>query len=77
MARLFPAIERDLRERVNFGLAWHDNGAMDFRAENDATWPTMASVGTIIRAYREHQMAADKSFLARNWPRIKRRSSSS
>ena len=72
MARIFPAIERDLRQRVDFGLAWHDNGAMDFRAENDRHVAHDGFCGTIIRAYREHQMAPDKSFLTRIWPRIKR-----
>jgi uncharacterized protein (DUF608 family) len=72
VARLFPAIERDLRERVDFGLAWHDSGAMDFRAENDRHVAHDGFCGTIVRAYREHQMAPDASFLHRAWPRIKR-----
>jgi uncharacterized protein (DUF608 family) len=72
VARLFPAIERDLRERVDFGLAWHDSGAMDFRAENDRHVAHDGFCGTIVRAYREHQMAPDSSFLHRTWPRIKR-----
>jgi hypothetical protein len=72
VARVFPAIERDLRERVDFGLAWHDNGAMDFRAENDRHVAHDGFCGTIVRAYREHQMAADSAFLSRTWPRIKR-----
>src|SRR5205807_6012778 len=28
--------------------------------------------GTILRAYREHQMSPDDTFLKRNWPRIKK-----
>ena len=72
VARLFPAIERDLRERVDFGLAWHDSGAMDFRAENDRHVAHDGFCGTIIRAYREHQMAPDSEYLRRIWPRIKR-----
>ena len=72
VARLFPAIERDLRERVDFGLAWHDNGAMDFRAENDRHVAHDGFCGTILRAYREHQMAPDSAFLTRIWPRIKK-----
>ena len=72
VARLFPAIERDLRERVDFGLAWHDSGAMDFRAENDRHVAHDGFCGTIVRAYREHQMAPDSEYLKRIWPRIKR-----
>lgn len=72
VARLFPAIERDLRERVDFGLAWHDNGAMDFRSENDRHVAHDGFCGTIVRAYREHQMAPDAGFLRKIWPRIRR-----
>jgi uncharacterized protein (DUF608 family) len=72
VARVFPAIERDLRERVDFGLAWRDNGAMDFRAENDRHVAHDGFCGTIVRAYREHQMGPDPTFLARIWPRIRR-----
>ncbi|QEH32152.1 hypothetical protein OJF2_06210 [Aquisphaera giovannonii] len=72
VGRLFPAIERDLRERVDFGLAWHDDGAMDFRSENDRSVAHDGFCGTIIRAYREHQMSPDSAFLKRLWPRIKR-----
>ena len=49
VARLFPAIERDLRERVDFGLAWHDTGAMDFRSENDRHVAHDGFCGTIVR----------------------------
>jgi non-lysosomal glucosylceramidase len=72
VSRLFPAIERDLRERIDFGLAWHDSGAMDFRAENDRHVAHDGFCGTIIRAYREHQMAPDSEYLKRIWTRIKR-----
>jgi uncharacterized protein (DUF608 family) len=72
VARLFPAIERDLRERVDFGLAWHDTGAMDFRSENDRHVAHDGFCGTIVRAYREHQMAPDSGFLKRIWPRIRK-----
>lgn len=72
VSRLFPAIERDLRERIDFGLAWHDSGAMEFRAENDRHVAHDGFCGTIVRAYREHQMAPDSEYLRRIWPRIKR-----
>jgi uncharacterized protein (DUF608 family) len=71
MARLFPAIERDLRERVDFGLAWHDSGAIDYRAENAREVAHDGFCGTIIRLYREHQMSADDAFLRRLWPRVR------
>jgi len=71
MARLFPAVERDLRERVDFGLAWHDNGAMDYRGESARQVAHDGFCGTIVRAYREHQMSPNGDFLRRLWPRVR------
>ena len=72
MARLFPELERDTRERVDFGIAYHANsGVIGFRAEYDTSLAVDGQAGTLLRAYREHQMSADSGFLRRNWPRIK------
>lgn len=71
-ARLFPEIERDLRERIDFGIAWHDSGAMDYRAENDRKVAHDGFCGTIIRTYREHQTAPNGAFLTRIWSRVKK-----
>lgn len=72
MARIFPQLERDLRERVDFGLSWHDNGAMDYRAENSRNVAHDGFAGTILRVFREHQMSPDTAFLRRLWPRVRR-----
>ena len=72
MGRLFPEIERDIRERVDLGIAFHPNsGVMGFRAEYDESLAVDGQTGTLLRIYREHQMAPDSSFLKRCWPRIK------
>ncbi len=72
MARIFPELERDLRERVDFGLSWHENGAMDYRGESGRNVAHDGFAGTILRVYREHQMSADRAFLERLWPRVKK-----
>jgi hypothetical protein len=72
MARIFPELERDLRARVDFGLAWHENGAMDYRGESGRNVAHDGFAGTILRVYREHQMSADNGFLQRLWPRVKK-----
>ncbi len=72
VARLFPAIERDLRERVDFGLAWKEDGRMGFRAENDRSVAHDGFCGTILRAYREHLMSPNDAFLQRLWSRIRK-----
>jgi len=70
-ARLFPELERDTRERVDFGLAQQRDGAIYFRAEFNKMPAVDGQAGTVLRALREHQMTADAQFLKRNWPKIK------
>jgi hypothetical protein len=72
VARLFPQLERDLRERTDFGLAFvPESGVIRFRAEG-AGLAFDGQAGCILRSYREHQMSASDAFLRRNWPRIKK-----
>lgn len=72
-ARLFPALERDQRERVDFGLAFHgDSGQIDYRAEAARELAVDGQAGTILRAFREHTCSADDAFLRRVWPRVKK-----
>lgn len=72
VARLFPQLERDTRERVDFGLAQQPDGAIRFRAEHNDTPAVDGQAGTILRALREHQMCADAAWLKRNWPGIRK-----
>ncbi|HEV3355549.1 MAG TPA: GH116 family glycosyl hydrolase [Pseudonocardiaceae bacterium] len=72
IARLFPSLERDTRQRVDLGIGFHpDTGEIGNRAEADMGWATDGQCGTILRFYREHQMSPDDTFLTANWPRIK------
>ena len=69
----FPRSSATLRERVDFGLAFNPaTGAIGFRAEFDGSVAVDGQSGTILRAYREHQMSPDSAFLQRNWPQIKK-----
>jgi len=73
VARLFPELERDTRERVDLGVAFHaDTGVMGFRAEFDPSLAVDGQAGTLLRMYREHQMSPDSAFLKRNWATIKK-----
>ncbi len=72
VARVFPELERSLRENVDFGVALQPDGAIHFRGEFNDIPAIDAQAGSILRALREHQMSADKKFLQRNWPHIKR-----
>ncbi len=72
MARIFPSLERDLRERVDLGIGFvKDTGAIIFRGENETRPAIDGQAGTILRFYREHQMNRDDSFLKTNWAKIK------
>ncbi|MFO0915056.1 MAG: GH116 family glycosyl hydrolase [Pirellulales bacterium] len=72
--RLFPELERDTRERVDFGVAMHADGAIGHRASlHDAMHSADdGQCGRILGAYRDHQMSANGEFLQRNWPAIKK-----
>jgi len=74
VGRLFPEIERDHRERVDFGIAFHADGGIGHRANlQQSSHPAHdGQCGRILGAYREHQMTADPAFLKRLWPRIKK-----
>ena len=72
MARLFPQLERDTRERVDFGLAQQPDGAIRFRAEHNDIPAIDAQAGTVLRALREHQMCSGAVWLKRNWPGIRK-----
>jgi uncharacterized protein (DUF608 family) len=72
VARIFPELERDLRERTDFGTAWHEDGATDYRGEVARHVAHDGQCGVILRAWREHQMSPDDRYLKATWPRIKK-----
>lgn len=73
IARIFPELERGLRAGVDLDVGFEkDSGAIIFRAENESRPAIDGQAGTILRFYREHQMSAGDSFLAQNWPKIKK-----
>ncbi len=71
MARLFPELERTVREMQDFGEGFDENsGLVGFRSNR--AYAADGQCGTVLKAYREHLMSADSEFLKRNWPRIKK-----
>ncbi|HEX2973213.1 MAG TPA: GH116 family glycosyl hydrolase [Tepidisphaeraceae bacterium] len=73
VGRLFPQLERSLREMVDLSIAMDPkSGAIRFRAEHNDFPAADGQAGVVLRSYREHQMSADDAFLKRNWPRIKK-----
>lgn len=77
MARIFPSIEKDLRQRVDYGIAYSEEGSISFRGENLDTYTGThfavdGQLGTIIRVYREHQMSSNPKFLEQIWSKVKK-----
>jgi hypothetical protein len=72
VGRLFPELERDLRERTDYGIAFRpSDGMIKFRGEFERGPATDGQAGVILRTLREHQMSPDDAFLRRVWPRCK------
>ncbi|MFQ5809457.1 MAG: GH116 family glycosyl hydrolase, partial [Armatimonadota bacterium] len=71
MARLFPELERSVREMQDFGEGFDgESGLVGFRGNR--AYAADGQCGTILKAYREHLMSTDESFLERNWLSIKK-----
>ena len=73
LARLFPVIERECRDKVDFGLSFKpDTGAMNFRCTTKTFREAIdGQCGTILRVLRESQMTTDLQFLESIWERTK------
>ena len=72
VGRIFPEIERDLRERVDFGAGFTPGDGM-VRHRGEGSGPAIdGQCGRILGVWREHQMSADGAFLKRVWPNVKK-----
>ena len=73
MGRLFPEIERQLRERTDFDpIAFRADGSVDFRGGMQGNWAVDAQAGLILRCWRQHCTDASEFFLADNWISIRK-----
>jgi uncharacterized protein (DUF608 family) len=72
VARLFPDLERNLREVTDYGVAMNPDGSIRFRAEASGTVAIDSQTGIILRTWREHLVSSDGKFLKRVWPAAKR-----
>ncbi|HLQ39121.1 MAG TPA: GH116 family glycosyl hydrolase, partial [Planctomycetota bacterium] len=72
MARLFPELERSVREHQDFSKehGLKADGAIGFRGRPQNRWAGDAQGGYVLKAYREHLCSPDHAFLQRNWPAI-------
>jgi uncharacterized protein (DUF608 family) len=67
-ARLFPAIERNLREVTDYGLAQREDGSISFRGTNGGRSAIDAQCAYVLRTLRDQQLTDDPGYLTRVWP---------
>jgi hypothetical protein len=75
LARLFPDLERSVREKQDFapGVGFDaETGTIGFRGEGWSLWAGDSQGGYILKAYREHCCSTDDQFLKRQWPQIRK-----
>ena len=73
VGRVFPELERIVRERVDYDVAYQPNGALWFRGGLAGHAAAIdGQCGTILRVYREHTMSADSEWLRPLWPKVKK-----
>ncbi|MBE7639105.1 hypothetical protein GUB10_02060 [Salegentibacter sp. BLCTC] len=79
MGRVFPNLAQNLREQVDLGLSFQNNGIISYRGEfsdmgrhDGRGFAIDGHAGTVMRIYREHLMSSDDEFLKRNWKKIKK-----
>jgi len=71
-ARLFPEIERTLREVTDYGPGLQPDGQIHFRAENNRMSAIDSQCTYILRTLRDHQLSNDPGFLKRVWEPTKK-----
>ena len=73
LARIFPEIERECRDKVEYGKGFrHSDGAINFRHSIAQFRDAIdGQCGTILRVLRDSQMTTDYRFLAGLWDRTK------
>ncbi len=71
MGRIFPQLEKNLREKTDFAVMDRTSGGIDFRGSLANRYAADGQAGIVLRAYRDYQMSADETFLRKNWDDIK------
>lgn len=76
MARIFPSMEKTLREVTDYGLSFNADGGLGHRDETagkyGATVAHDGHCGTVMRTYREHKMSSNAAFLKKHYSKIKK-----
>lgn len=71
LGRMFPELEKNLREKTDFAVIDPASGGIDFRGALARQYAADGQAGVVLRAYRDFLLSADHSFLKKNWTDIK------
>ena len=71
IGRLFPELEKNLREKTDFNVIDNLSGGIDFRGGMANKYAADGQAGIVLRSYRDYQISVDDAFLKKNWKNIK------
>ncbi len=72
LGRLFPELEKNLREKTDFAVIDTISGGIDFRGSLANKYAADGQAGVVLRSYRDYLISENNtSFLEKNWDKIK------
>jgi len=72
MGRIFPELEKNLREKTDFAVIDDATGGIDFRGSLANKFAADGQAGIVLRSYRDYLISENNaSFLEKNWNKIK------
>jgi non-lysosomal glucosylceramidase len=72
VGRLFPDLEKNLRERTDFAVIDNATGGIDFRGSLANKYAADGQAGIVLRSYRDYLISENNAvFLEKNWVKIK------
>ena len=72
IGRLFPELEKNLRERTDFAVMDTQSGGIDFRGSLANKYAADGQAGIVLRSYRDYLISENNAaFLEKNWGKIK------
>ncbi|WP_310380527.1 GH116 family glycosyl-hydrolase [Flavobacterium sp.] len=73
LGRIFPELEKNLRERTDFAVIDNASGGIDFRGSLANKYAADGQAGVVLRSYRDYLISENNAaFLDKNWANIKR-----
>lgn len=72
LGRIFPELEKNLRERTDFAVMDTKTGGIDFRGSLANKYAADGQAGVVLRSYRDYLISENNAaFLDKNWENIK------